>query len=319
MSLLTTPFTQEKKSTPWQRLVGTHRLLALSVFVYGLLFAATIVLSIVDSRLITGAPAWFKPMKFAISSALYSATLLWMLSYVEGRPRWVKIVGAITVLGFTVELVAIFFQAARGVRSHFNMTTPLDGTLFSLMGLFVIVIWIGNMITAVLLLRQRFGDPTFAWGVRLGLLVTAVGAALGFLMTRPTPAQVEQIAAGEVPTFIGAHSVGVEDGGPGLPFTGWSTEGGDLRPAHFVGLHALQIIPLLGIVLSRNGRFLSRRRRTTLVWIGGLAYLGLTLLLTWQALRGQPLIAPDGVTLAALGGLVGAAVIATGVTVIGER
>ena len=104
---------------------------------------------------------------------------------------------------------------------------------------------------------------------------------------------------------MGVHGVGVADGGPGLPFVGWSTAGGDIRVAHFVGLHALQIVPLLGIFVNRRFRQrLSDGRRTALVVIGGLGYLGLVLLLLWQALRAQPLIAPDTLTLVALAGLV---------------
>jgi hypothetical protein len=44
--------------------------------------------------------------------------------------------------------------------------------------------------------------------------------------------------------------------------------------------------------------------RIALVWIVGLSYLGLVALLTWQALRGQPLISPDALTLGALFALV---------------
>ena len=269
------------------------------------LFLATIVLSIFDSRLVTGVPVWVKPMKFAISITLYTGTLAWLLSYVEGHPRLVRWIGGLTALGFLVEIVGIFVQAARGVGSHFNVGTPFDAAIFSLMGTFVMVIWVMNIATAVLLMRQKMDNQPFAWALRLGLVVTAVGAILGFLMTSPTPDQLSAMQAGDVVTVMGAHSVGVEDGGPGLPFVGWSTEGGDIRPAHFVGLHALQIIPLLGIFVNRRtSRRLSNGRRTALVVTGGLGYLGLILLLLWQALRAQPLIAPDGLTLAALAGLV---------------
>lgn len=100
---------------------------------------------------------------------------------------------------------------------------------------------------------------------------------------------------------MGAHSVGVEDGGPGLPVTGWSTEGGDLRVAHFVGLHGSQVVPLLGLAAARLGRGrLGAGHRVALVWVGGLAYLAVVVLTTWQALRGQPLLDPDGLTLAVL-------------------
>ncbi|MAU01074.1 MAG: hypothetical protein CL608_28345 [Anaerolineaceae bacterium] len=294
-----------------RRIFGTERFLTWSVIGSLVLFLATIVLSIFDSRLVIGAPVWVKPMKFAISITLYTGTLAWLLSYVEGHPRLVRWIGGLTALGFFVELVAIFVQAARGVRSHFNVSTPLDSILFGFMGWFVMVIWVMNIITAVLLIRQKMDNRPFAWALRLGLVVTAVGAVLGFLMTSPTPDQLSAMQAGEVVSIVGAHSVGVEDGGPGLPFVGWSTEGGDIRPAHFVGLHALQLIPLLGIFVNRRfGKRLSDGRRTALVAIGGFGYLGFVLLLLWQALRAQSLIAPDGLTLVVLAGLLGVASLA---------
>jgi hypothetical protein len=117
---------------------------------------------------------------------------------------------------------------------------------------------------------------------------------------------------GAAPTTIGAHSVGVADGGPGLPIVGWSTVGGDLRVAHFFGLHAMQVLPFIGWLLSRRPS-LGARHRLLLVWSSGLAYLGLVLVLTWQALRGQSLIAPDAATLAAFGVLLGSICLGYGV------
>lgn len=311
MSSLTYSNTSSKwLSSWWGRFYQTNRFLTLSVTAYALLFIATLVLSILDTRLVTGAPVWFKPMKFAISIMLYCGTLVWMLSFVEGKRFWVNLVGTGTSLMLLVELVLIVMQAVRGVRSHFNFTTPFDATVFSIMGSFIMIAWVLNLIAAALLLRQKFQDSAFAWSLRLGLLITAVGAALGFSMTNPTPDQLAVLQTGNASQFIGAHSVGVADGGAGLPFTGWSTEGGDLRIAHFVGLHALQFIPILGIVINQVwGKRLDERRRTRLVWVGGLGYLGLVLLVLWQALRGQPLIAPDEATLLALAGLVGGVVL----------
>ncbi|MCC6602364.1 MAG: hypothetical protein IT327_04095 [Anaerolineae bacterium] len=306
MSTLISKIEEEQTSAPlWRRIFGTERFLTWAVAGSAVLLLATILLSILDSRLITGAPAWVKPMKFAISTILYAGTLAWMLSFVTGHPRLVRWIGGLTALGFLVELVGISIQAARGVRSHFNVGTLFDGAIFSLMGTFVMVIWVMNIVTAVLLMRQKMDNQPLAWALRLGLLVTAVGSILGFLMTMPTPGQLAAMQAGEVVSIVGAHSVGVADGGAGLPFVGWSTAGGDIRVAHFVGLHALQIIPLLGIFVNRRFRQrLSDGRRTALVFVGGLGYLGLVLLLLWQALRAQPLIAPDALTLAALAGLV---------------
>ena len=288
----------------WKQFLKTNRLLTLSLIPYSILFIATIVLSIVDTRLVTGAPVWFKPMKFAISITLYTATLIWMLTYVNGHRRLVNIIAIGTTAGFFVELFVIFVQAARGLRSHYNVATPLDSVMFTFMGTFVIVIWAMNILAAILLMRQKLDNKPFAWALRLGLIVTAVGAGLGFFMTSPTSDQMAAMQAGETVTIIGAHSVGVVDGGPGLPFTGWSTEGGDMRIPHFVGLHAMQIVPLIGILLNRRSNQLSKRKRTNLVWISGLGYLGVVILLTWQAQRGQPLIAPDTLTIAAFASLV---------------
>lgn len=91
--------------------------------------------------------------------------------------------------------------------------------------------------------------------------------------------------------------MGVEDGGPGLPVTGWSTTGGDLRVAHFVGLHGLQALPLFGYLLALLApEWLRMRHRVALVWMAGVSYLCLIGLLTWQALRGQPVISPNART-----------------------
>jgi hypothetical protein len=121
-------------------------------------------------------------------------------------------------------------------------------------------------------------------------------------MITPTPEQASRIPGGYGPRIVGAHSVGVTDGGPGLPVFGWSTRGGDLRIAHFVGLHALQVLPFLGWLLTRRKGGLSLLRvsdRLALVWGAGMAYLGLVLMLTWQALRGQSVVHPDTKTVAA--------------------
>jgi hypothetical protein len=109
---------------------------------------------------------------------------------------------------------------------------------------FIVLVWLMNLLAIVLLLNQRLPNPAFAWSLRLGLLVASVGMAVAFFMTSgPTPAQLAADQRGEGMPIVGAHSVGVEDDGPGLPVTGLSTVGGDLRVAHFFGLHGLQALP----------------------------------------------------------------------------
>src|SRR5690606_5889838 len=87
----------------------------------------------------------------------------------------------------------------------------------------------------------------------------------------------------------GAHTVGAADGGPGLPGTGWSTEHGDLRVPHFVGLHAMQVLPLVAVFLGRAR--IARRTAVGIVFVAAAAYGSLYALLLGQALGGVPLAA----------------------------
>jgi hypothetical protein len=294
----------------WRTLWHGNRALTLTVLVSLALTAVAAVGVVADPRVITGAPAWMKPLKFAISIATYAGTLAWMLGFVQGHRRWVALAGYTIAFSLSVELILIIVQVLRGTTSHFNFSTPLDGALFSTMGGLIMLVWIMNVAVASLLLRLRGIEPTLAWSMRLGLLVSAIGMGVGFIMTSvPSPAQAAAMEAGQAPTHYGAHSVGVEDGGPGLPLVGWSTTGGDLRVPHFIGLHGLQVLPLAAYALRRAQR-LTSRQRLGLVWTAALGYLGLIALTTWQALRGQSVIAPDALTLAAAAALLGATALA---------
>lgn len=117
-------------------------------------------------------------------------------------------------------------------------------------------------------------------------------------MTQPTPAQLADARAGHRMTVAGAHTVGAPDGGPGLPVTGWSREHGDLRVAHFLGLHALQLLPLTAVFLARRGW--RQARRVRMVWAASASYVSLFALLLWQALRGHSIVSPDAATATAL-------------------
>ncbi|MCB0131546.1 MAG: hypothetical protein KDD78_11880, partial [Caldilineaceae bacterium] len=202
------------------------------------------------------------------------------------------------------------------------VSTPLDAAIFSTMGTAITLLAIMNLMLAIVLMRQRMDNRVFAWGLRLGVLTSFMGMMVAFLMTAgPTPSQLAALEAGAPPTVVGGHSVGVADGGPGLPLVGWSMIGGDLRVPHFVGLHGMQMLALLGWALSRPA---ARRRwretqRLALVWSGGLTYMAWMLLLTWQALRGQSIVTPDGQTWFAYGLLLASAGAATLVTLVGFR
>ena len=269
---------------------GLAMIAVLALTVLGLVF---------DPRSVTGAPVWLKPAKFAASIAIYTFTLAWMFTFLNEWPRARRIVGWTTAVAMVIEMAIIGGQAFRGTTSHFNASTPLDMVLFTIMGLAIVAQTISTIAVAVALWRSQFRDRALGWALRLGMTITIVGALTGGLMTAPTARQLDAARAGKGLTVSGAHTVGAPDGGPGLPGTGWSTDHGDLRVPHFVGLHALQALPIVALVLGR--RRLTEIARVRLTIVAAASYVGLFGILLAQALRGQSVLGPDLVTLSMLG------------------
>ena len=277
-----------------------HGPLAALAVLSAALAVATIGAWLLDDRVLLGQPIWAKPLKFALSFSLYSVALAWMISRLRSWRRTGWWAGTALALAAAGELLVIVVQVVRGRASHFNVATPLDSSLFSVMGALVAVIYLCTLVVAVVLMFTDLGDRALTWAVRLGIVVTLMGLSVGFLMLGETPEQARVVASGLTPTTAGAHAVGVPDGGPGLPVLGWSTTGGDLRVAHFIGMHALQVLPLLALGLGALGsRRLDEPTRMHVVWLAAAGYAGAVVLTAWQALRGEPLLAPSGPTLAA--------------------
>lgn len=240
-----------------------------------------------DPRTIGGAPAWLKPLKFAISTGAYSLTLAWVFTRLPEWRRMRRVVGPVTIAAMVIEVALIAMQAGRGTTSHFNAGTPFDRTVFFVMGLVIVTQTLVSVAVAVALWRHRFADRALGWALRLGMTLTILGASTGGLMVTPTAAQIaEARVTGRLP-ISGAHTVGAPDGGPGLPITGWSTRHGDVRAPHFVGLHAWQALPLFVLVALRR---VDERRRVPLTIAAAGAYGLLFVALLAQALRGLPVV-----------------------------
>ena len=278
-----------------------HRPSALAAATLGVVALLCVAAMVLDQRTLGGAPIWAKPFKFAVSGALYFATWSWLVSLL---PRFRRTAGWLTnllVVIFGAEYVLLVFQAARGRASHFNNATPQDAAIFGTMAAMIAVLWVATLALTVLVLFTKVPDRASYWAVRTGAALSLVGLTLGQLMTSPSAQQLAQWQTGGRPDMVGAHTVGLEDGGPGLPILGWSTVGGDLRIPHFVGMHALQVLPLLAIALAALASRFPRLRddvvRARLVLIGAAGYAGLIALVTWQALRAQSIVHPDATTL----------------------
>jgi hypothetical protein len=255
-------------------LLARDRLLAGTALAFTVGFIAAALIAPFDTRLITGINPWIKPMKFMSSIAIFLATIAWFMpEMTRGSRRTLNRLRWTMVITMVIEIVCIAGQAARGTTSHFNDTSALNGAIFSIMGA---AITVNTVAVAWLLMLLRRDSPPdragYLWGVRLGIAVFVIGSLLGFVLVANH-----------------GHSVPGPDGSPGLPFVNWSLDRGDLRVAHFFGLHGLQALPLLGFVLDRSAAAPTARRRVvTAVALAWLAVVGATLL---QALAGRPLLA----------------------------
>lgn len=226
-------------------------------------------LSIGDTRVILGLNPWVKPIKFLTSVTIFLWTVAWFMPETQPNKALRNVVRWTIGPAMLVEIICIILQSARGTSSHFNNTSPFDAMIFSVMGLTIVLNTIAMVVFLAIIRRDtpphRAG---YIWGIRLGVAIFLLASLQGGLIVGNN-----------------AHTVGAPDGGPGLPFVNWSTSAGDLRIAHFFGMHALQVLPLLGFLLDRakapaRGLVIG----VSVLWV---AIMGGLLLM---ALQGRPLL-----------------------------
>ena len=279
-------------------ITGWHRPLLVLAAAMALLAVVLLIAVLVDPREVLGTNLWLKPLKFSISVGIYALTLSWLIGQLTRMRRIARIAGTVSVVGLVAEMVIIVGVAAVGQTSHFNVSTPFHTTLWSIMAFSIVVVWMMTLVVAVALFRNPLGDAARTLAIRAGAIIAVIGMGLAFLMTGPTAQQLDDFQG-----IAGAHAVGVADGGPGLFLLGWSTVAGDLRIPHFVGMHALQALPLLIIVLellARRVRVLANSDvRLRLVRVAVVTYSSTLAVLTWQALAGQSIVRPSGAILVA--------------------
>jgi hypothetical protein len=260
---------------------------------------ALIPLWMLDSRQLLGVSVWEKPIKFYISVSIFSFTYSWLSSFLTRGGRWVKLTGFVIAMSLAVEIVIILAMASIGETSHFNVSTPTAIAIWSIMATFISIVLFSTIFISLMIFFQKQQEFNLKLALALGSINTAVGMGLAYLMTSPTATQLANYQG-----IAGAHAVGVSDGGPGLPFLGWSTVAGDLRVGHFFGLHSIQVAAiLLAISLMLPLAF-----RIPLIVVGNITWLGFIGLVTWQSLRAEPFSSPSEMTISSF---VALAVLAT--------
>jgi hypothetical protein len=219
-------------------------------------------LQFVDARELNGASVWVKPAKFFFSLAVHLITVSWALSLITQRSRAVRIAVPAMIAASWIELVYIVIRSIRGEASHFNVGTPFDALLYSLMGIGAVTITVTTFIVGTSIWKNRNAALTTE-AASVGLML---GAVLG------------TVAGGYLSSQTG-HNVGGDlSDATGTGFFGWSTTGGDLRIAHFVGLHATQLVPLVALTKNRAA-----------VYGAAILIATLTVATFAQAYFGQPL------------------------------
>jgi hypothetical protein len=118
-----------------------------------------------------------KPAKFAISTAIYMLTLAAIFTQLPAWSRTRRVVGWVTASVLVLEVAIIDTQAWRGTTSHFNVGTMLDGALFAIMGLAIVVLTVTSVAVAVAVWRQRFDDRALGWALRFGLVISIIAPA----------------------------------------------------------------------------------------------------------------------------------------------
>ena len=217
-----------------------------------------------ETRQILGVNRWLKPFKFYASVGIMVMTMGWLLHYLNNVKAVRRFSMSIFITMF-FENGLILLQAIRGTTSHFNVSSTFDSIVFNLMGVFILVFTIICIRISIQFFKQKqFSIPTpYVWGIRLGILFFIIFSVEGGAMLS-----------------ILKHTVGAPDGGSGLPITNWSSEHGDLRVAHFLGIHSLQVLPLFGY-------FVAKSKKQVIVL--SLSYGAIVVALLVQALAGIPL------------------------------
>jgi hypothetical protein len=240
-------------------------------FIHLFIFIVLFVYSFFTDVTVLGINSMIKPMKFALSIWIYSWTMALILNYAIDNNK-VKIYSWVAVICMSFEQVTITLQAFRGELSHFNTTNSFGIILFALMGIFILIITLWTAYITYIFTQQKTYElnPTIVLSIKIGLIFFVVFSLFG----------------GYISSLQG-HTVGATDSGQGLWFLNWNMHFGDLRVAHFFGIHSLQVIPLFAIVISK---YLDNIKSKLAVQIFSSVYLFFILWTLGQGLSGLPFI-----------------------------
>ncbi|MEM7077046.1 MAG: hypothetical protein AAF513_00330 [Pseudomonadota bacterium] len=279
LSRLPDPGSSNFNPALWWEPISTQPAWRWSIYAYAGLLVVCLLAMGLDERTLHGVSVWSKPFKFSLSLVVYFATLAWAASLLPGGVREGKPFLAIVTISSAMalfEMIYITYQAGQGAASHFNFTTPLHATMYSLMGIGATLMVLVLLALAALIGRyNRLGHPL--------VLATVIGLVLTFVL------------GGGFGGYLGSqggHWVGgTQSDATGTALFNWSRSGGDLRVAHFFGMHAMQAIPLFALSLQwLLPKRASENAHITAIITFAVAYAAFSTMTFVQAVQGKPFL-----------------------------
>ena len=262
MSLSFLDFNQKFIALNWSALSLASKVL---VIYGGLMLAAlgiTYLVSLTDIRTIRDVGVWVKPMKFMAATVLFAWTTVWLVSIAHtsvGTTQTYTWITALLILTSLFEVVYITYQGSQGEASHYNNSDVLHMILFGVMAIAAV----GLTATQAWLAWEIWQEQK-----TMGLSVVTLGVVIGLLLTFIISTVSGFLLGGNQPPA-----------GVGLPIVGWHLYR-DIRPSHFLGVHAQQFIPLLGLLVER---FAGQYANVGLL-AGTAAYVSAWMFLIWAAI-----------------------------------
>jgi hypothetical protein len=243
MSEMTTDHQKDFGQWSWAVLSRTSQAIVIYSFLMLAALGVTYWVSLTDTHTLRGVGIWAKPMKFMAATALFVLTTVWLVRLVGqdiDKRRSFQWIACLMVTTSLFEVAYITYQATQGEASHYNTTDPIRALLFGVMafaavGLTASQAWLAWVIWTS---RKHAGYTVTTLSVLIALALTfGLSTISGFLLgaNQPPP-------------------------GPGMAITGWHWHQ-DLRPSHFMAVHAQQLIPVLGLL--------------AVYWFGRFALMGL--------------------------------------------
>ena len=194
-----------------------------------ILFIFCIGFSLFDDTQVLGKNAWVYPFKYYFSIGIFIWSMGWYLYYLNNTIQRNILIWAF-LLTTLVQSTFVLINSIRGLPSFYNPETPFDKMMFGIQTINNIIFIVLMIVTTYLFYFQKKNSKSqhFTWAIRMGMLIFLVGLFIGvYMMLLNNHAIVDTIKLK-------------------------NEKQGNFKVPFFLGIHGLQIIPLLSYYFFQN-------------------------------------------------------------------